>query len=367
MRIRYWARRFDLEDIEDVAARLAPALAERGHELALVAPQSGRPTDAIVSERLSIHRVDSNHRGAPAEVLPPPACDAPDVDLFETGGALSSLALATVERDARPVVASIHGPLADTTHQRSDPEGQLLQRTAAIAVDTEAIAGQVRAFVPGCGDRTVVIEAGLPLTELAPGPRLLKRPTLLAVGPLHRDSGFDIAIEALADIRSRFGTAELTIIGDGPERAALESQTADLGLTDVVDFRGFVAASRLPAIINQSSLIVVPSRVPVSGSAIAILGGQLLRPVIASAIGGLDEIIEQHGSGLLVVPEDPAALAGAARRLLSEPGGAADLGRRGRTLARERFGWHRFVDDMERVLTSALSPGVAQAGGNLVG
>lgn len=367
LRIRYWARQFNLDDIEDISARLAPALAERGHEVALIAPQTDRPTDAIVSEGLSIHRVDASHRGAPAEVLPPPACDAPDLDLFETGGPLSPLALATVERDRRPLVASIHCPLADTTHHADDPDGALLQRAVAIAVDTEAISGQLRAFVPESGERTVVIEAGLPLTELAPGPRLLKRPALLGVGPLRRESGFDIVIEALADIRTRIGTAVLTLVGDGPERAALEAQAAELGLADVVEFRGTVSASRLPGIVNQSSLIVVPSRVPVSSSAISILGGQLLRPVIASAIGGLDEIIEQHGSGLLVVPEDPAALAGAARRLLSEPGSAADLGRRGRTLARERFGWDRFVNDVEQLLNSALAPAPVGSNRDLVG
>ena len=86
----------------------------------------------------------------------------------------------------------------------------------------------------------------------------------------------------------------------------------------------------------------------------AILAGQLIRPVIASEIGGLSEVIEQHGSGLLVVSEDPAAFAGVARRLLSEPGAAADLGRRGRVLARERFGWDRFVDEIEATLSSAV-------------
>ncbi len=361
LRIRYWARQFDLDDIEDVAARLAPSLADRGHEVALIAPAAEQPSDAIVSERLAIHRVDGDEHGT-ASRLPSPAGDAPDIELFETGGRLSSYACSVIERDGRPLLASIHCPLADTTHREGDPEGSLLERAAAIAVDTEAIAGQLKAFVPGSGPRTAVVEAGLPLTDLAPGPRLLKRPTLLAAGRLHRSAGFDIAISALADIRTRFGTAELTIVGEGPERPALEAQAVELGLADVVHFRGAVAASRLPAIVNQSSLIVVPSRVPVSGSAIAILGGQLLRPVIASAIGGLDEIIEQHGSGLLVVPEDPAALAGAARRLLSEPGGAADLGRRGRTLARERFGWDRFVDEMEGLLESALTPTVAGAG-----
>lgn len=360
MRIRFWTGRFDLDDIEDGAARLAPALAARGHEVTLVAPASGRPADAIVSEGLSIHRVNVATGIDLTEALPAPVRETPDVDLAELCGPLDTLIAAATDHADGPIVASIHCPLPDTTLEAGSAIGALLRAATAIAADTDAIAGQLRAFVPEQADRTTVIRAGLPLTELAPGPRLLKRPRLLCAGPLTRGSGFDIAIEALATIRERIKTAELMIVGDGPERAALEAQAAELGVANAVDFRGTVAASRLPALVNQASLVLVPTRTPISSSAIAILAGQLLRPVIASAIGGLHEIIEQHGSGLLVVPEDPAAIAGTARRLLSEPGSAADLGRRGRALARERFGMDRFVTEFEALLQTAID-GAADA------
>jgi len=353
VRIRYWSSNFDLNDIEDVAPRLAPALASRGHDVQLIAPHTDQPGDAIVADHLSILRLAPSQTVDLAN-LPAPVLEAPDVELVETGSPLAAIALAAIQQSARPVVASIHQPLADRTLESESPEGALLRAAAAIAVDTETLAGQLRAFIDGCRDRATIIRAGLPLTELAPGPRLLKRPRLLCVGPLTRDSGFDLAIDALAELRERIRTAELTVVGVGPEQAALEAQAGDLDLSSAVTFRGALDASRLPALVNQSSLILVPTRVPVSASAIAILAGQLLRPVIASAIGGIPEIVEQEGSGLLVVPEEPAAIAGAARRLLSEPGAAADLGRRGRTLARERFGWERFVTEVETLLSSTL-------------
>lgn len=304
MRIRYWSGRFDLDDIEDCAARLAPALAARGHEVALIAPVSERPADAIVSERLSIHRIDVDGRIDSNDLLPAPAREAPDVDLAEVCSPLDALTAATTDHADGALVTSIHCPLPDTTHQEGSPVGALLRAATASAVDSEAIAGQLRAFVPEQADRTMVIRAGLPLTELAPGPRLVKRPRLLCAGRLTRDSGFDIAIEALASIRERIKTAELVIVGEGPERAALEGQATDLGIGSAVSFRERVAGSRLPGLVNQASLVVVPARAPLSSCAIAILAGQLLRPVIATAVGGLPEIIEPDGSACSSCPRN---------------------------------------------------------------
>lgn len=352
MHIRYWTSRFNRDDIEDVAPLLALALAERGHDLTVIAPQTDHETGATGDERLAIHRI-STAAGRTVD-LPQQASGATDLELVETCGPLSEAALDVSKRSSKPLVATIRCPLPDSTQDASDPEGALLRAADAIVVDSDALAGQLRAFVPEQAARTTVVRPGLPMTGLAPGPRLLKRPTLLCVGPLTRASGFDVAIDALADIRSRFGTAELIIAGCGPERDALVSQAASLGLADAVQIREAVPAARLPALVNQINLVLLPTRVPVTSSAMAILAGQLIRPVIASEIGGLSEVIEQHGSGLLVVSEDPAAFAGVARRLLSEPGAAADLGRRGRVLARERFGWDRFVDEIEATLSSAV-------------
>jgi glycosyltransferase involved in cell wall biosynthesis len=367
LRIRYWSHQFDRDDIDDVSARLAPALAERGHQVSVIAPELSRLVELVTPEGLSVHRLDPATAGNLLEVLSTLLSDAPDIELIEIGGPLSAFALAAAQASDRPIVATIHRPLADGTLEDGNPDGALLRASRAIAVDTETIAGQLRAFITGCKDRATVIPAGLPLTELTPGPRLVKRSTLLCVGPLVRDSGFDIAIDALAEVRERMRTADLIIAGDGPERAALEAQAAELGLGNAVNIRDAVAASRLPVLINQASMVIVPSRVPISACAVAILAGQLLRPVIASAIGAMPEIIEQQGSGLLVVPEEPAAIAGAVRRLLSEPGAAADLGRRGRTLARERFGWDRYVNDVEARLRATLARANASAPDAAVG
>ena len=363
MRVRYWTNRFDFDDIEAPAARLAQALVERGHHVTAVTLSDRDQLLATSSlNGVAVATVGLRPAVAAGDALAPRLAEAfadheqpaPDVEHIELAGEAPALALLQLAREPRPAVVTVHSALPDSTADADDIGAIALRTAARVVVDSRALLGQLKAFL---ADRCAAeyVAPGLPRTEVVPGPRLLRRPRLLCVGPLVRDSGFDVAIDALAAIRERFSTVGLVIVGTGPERAALERRADALGVRGAVEFREPVPLDRLPALVNEASLVLVPARNPVSSSAIAILAGQLLRPVVASSIGGLPEVVEQHGSGLLVLPEDPAALAGAVRRLLAEPGSSADLGRRGRTLARERFGWDRYVGDYERLLREAAA------------
>lgn len=84
------------------------------------------------------------------------------------------------------------------------------------------------------------------------------RPALISVGRLAPQKGFDLLLPALAQVRSRFPGLHLTILGDGPDRAALEAQARSLGLADVVTFAGF-SAEPLP-LVRAADLFVLASR-----------------------------------------------------------------------------------------------------------
>ena len=114
---------------------------------------------------------------------------------------------------------------------------------------------------------------------------------------------------------ARRGGADVTldIVGDGPDRAALEARSARLGLGGAVRFLGPLPRAALYERMATAHAVVVPSRREGLGL-VAVEALALGRPVIASRVGGLTEVVTA-GTGMLVAPDDPAALAHALQSL----------------------------------------------------
>jgi len=146
---------------------------------------------------------------------------------------------------------------------------------------------------------------------------------LVFVGRLVSDKGADILLEALRLLAHRGQSPGLTVVGDGPERKALEAQAQRLGLADRVRFLGTQTGEDLVRIMNQHRILVVPSRYNEPFGIVALEGIACGCVVVGSVGGGLKDAIGACGR---VVPNaDPAALAEALESLLRDPGAAADL------------------------------------------
>jgi glycosyltransferase involved in cell wall biosynthesis len=152
---------------------------------------------------------------------------------------------------------------------------------------------------------------------------------VLYVGRLSEEKGVDALLEALA----RAPGLRADVVGDGPERTSLEGLAATLGVEDRVRFRGRLSAGEVHAAMRASAVVAVPSRwyenMPITVLEAFAAGV----PVVASALGGLPELIEDGGDGILVPPEDPMALAEALRSITSDPDRALEMGRAGRAKA----------------------------------
>jgi glycosyltransferase involved in cell wall biosynthesis len=151
---------------------------------------------------------------------------------------------------------------------------------------------------------------------------------LIVAGRLVPEKGHAHLLRALQELRERGVFPKLLIVGDGPLRERIESMVSDAGLHDQVDLVPAVPHEELLRLVRNADIMVVPSTHegwPLTPAEAMALG----RPVIASDVGGISEMIEHEVSGLLVRPGDPSALAAAILRLAGDDRLRRDLGAAG--------------------------------------
>ncbi len=182
------------------------------------------------------------------------------------------------------------------------------------------------------------------------------------VARLEPEKGHPTLVEAWPRVLERVPDARLLVVGEGSRRPDLEAQARELGLlgdesAPGVGTRGVPPGARIgctgrrddvPAVTAAFDVAVLPSYREAQG--LTILEAMALsRPVVASNVGGIPEMVEDGRSGLLVPPHDPDALAAAIVRLLVDHPFADMLGRAGHDLVHERFCIERMVQAIETI------------------
>jgi glycosyltransferase involved in cell wall biosynthesis len=174
---------------------------------------------------------------------------------------------------------------------------------------------------------------------------------LLCIGRLIPIKGHLVLFRALAQARARVPGVTLDIAGRGPLEPALKTYARELGVEDAVRFLGFV--SPVQRAIEESAVVVVPSLGEGFGM-VALEAMERARPVIASSVGGLPEIVADGETGLVVPPSDAEALADAIVSLAGDLPRAASMGEQGRARALTEFTPERCVERVEALYASAF-------------
>ena len=175
---------------------------------------------------------------------------------------------------------------------------------------------------------------------------------LLFVGRLDERKGFPVAIDAFALLAADRPDLHLVVVGDGPERDAVDRlQTL---LRARVTMLGAVPNEELPPIHAACDLYLGPATGGESFGIVLIEAMAAGLPVVASDTPGYDEVITDESQGLLVPPRDAAALAAAAGRVLDDADLAAQLRAAGRERA-QAFDWSMTVGRIEDAYRDALA------------
>lgn len=259
------------------------------------------------------------------------------------------------------LVLSIHG--TDVARWDS-PESQLSRMMAVLFRAADLIIAPSRGFLRRCNNtlapfpaRQLVIHNGTDLAELQPqttdDERLTDEPFVLSVCTLDEWKGVDVLIRAIGLLRDAGETVRLVHAGEGSLRAELEHLTVALGLEQQVQFLGKQQRPSVARLLNQCTVFVLASRFEPFGIA-AIEALACGKPVVATTVDGLVEVVEDGTCGILVKPEDVEGLAAAIRRLLDDADLRARLGAAGRDRVRDRFQWQHTGENYARVLEEVL-------------
>jgi len=225
----------------------------------------------------------------------------------------------------------------------------------AVIVNSRFTAGLLSRDYPGAASRIVILPMGVdePKPSSAGEVASLRQryglgdgPVLLTVARLVEAKGHDMVIAALPALLRRHPGLRFLVVGDGPHRGALAARAAREGVAHAVVFAGRVPDRERAAHYGLGTIFVLLSRSTGRYDGLEGFGLALLEasshglPVIGGRTGGIPEAVRDGGSGLILPPEDPAALSSAIAALLDDPERRRRLGEYGRRFAAEHA-WKR--------------------------
>jgi glycosyltransferase involved in cell wall biosynthesis len=358
---------------------LARALAARGHEVVVHTRRDSLdlPAQVRIGRGVTVHHVEAGPlRPLDAEeavpfmprfaselahrwlVRPPDVAHAHAWDSGVTSAQASAVA-------AVPVALTFHGlaavgaagptRAADLASTRLDVERSLARSAGQVIA---ASAAEVRELVllGTSPARLAVVPEGVDTIRFSPRgdpPRPRSRHhRVLCLGDLTPGSGVDDAIRLIAQVP----VAELLVVGgppaagptDDPEVARLRLLAQELGVAQRVRFLGGVPRGDLPALIGSADVVVCLPWYELSAR-VALEAMACARPVVATGVGALLDVVDDGVTGYLVQPQSPSAAAWAVRRLLADPGLRDVMSDQAVTRARGAFDWRHVAQAADQV------------------
>lgn len=256
-----------------------------------------------------------------------------------------------------PTVLSCHSPYL---HEGQFPSviKNIVCSVDQICPVSHWVLEEMKKHLPQLKEKLKLIYNGLPLPPIAPLPLSFSPPTLLLLGRLSKEKGFSVGIDAFHLLKKKGSNAHLIIAGEGGERSSLEKQVDALGLRSSVRFKGVLSGEEVFSTFNEATMLLAPSLIESFGLVI-LEAMQMERPVIASLVEGIPEVVSEGKTALLVPPKDPKALCNAIEILLQNPERAIKMGKEGCKKS-EQFTIGKHVLQYEQVYENLIKEALSQ-------
>lgn len=360
---------------------LAMELGRMGHEVIIITKKSGdapSPNHPQIAKALKLRYLDSI---APfSTILTPPdpvellgLLKREGFDILHSHHAFTPtplLSIVTAKKLGIPTVLTTHTiPFANDVRPLWTPISHVLflfgrcigEADKVIAV-SRAAADFIRHFVKQ--EKCVIIPNGVDTCRFHPsncgtsvgGTVATKEvgPIILYVGRLVHRKGVHILVKAMPFMLKEFPRARLLIAGDGYMRKPLSLLIKRLNLEVYIKLLGFIPEENLPKLFKASDLFVLPSLYGESFGLVLLEAMASGKPIVASKVGGIPEVIEDGVTGLLVKSGSKRDLADAITRILSDRGLAETLANNARRTAEERYSWPIIAKGVEGVYKELL-------------
>lgn len=253
---------------------------------------------------------------------------APDVIHAHTLGFDSEIGAFLKERLGLPLVVTTHGSDTSTPVERGELEElrSFADKANAVAAVSSALAAKLRTC--GTGTPIVTILNGFRMQNLPEG-KADRGCSLLQAGRLSRQKQCHVTVQAFAQLRKRRPEAVLTLVGDGPERGALEGLCRNLGVSESAHFTGQVPNARVLEEMAKARFFVLPS--VNEGFGVVYLEAMACGCIAIGTEGeGIADLIVSGKNGFLVPPDDPNAIAQTVEWCAEHPEEAAAIAERGK-------------------------------------
>jgi glycosyltransferase involved in cell wall biosynthesis len=328
---------------------LLPALAERGVDVRFLGlDDTSRAPDPFY-DALTVPYVRTP---APRDLDPRLALrvrrETRNADLVHTHlvhadvyGALGARRLVSTKHNDDPFRAGAFRFVDRALARRADKVITITQALARFQVERVGLPADKLEVIHYGLDEPPLAWGSNPAADVPPDARVL-----LAVCRLEAQKGVDVAVRALPAIRASHPKAELVVLGEGPQRSELEELASHLQVP--VHLLGRVPD--VAAWLRRADLLVHPARW--EGFGLALLEAMLAsKPVVATKVSSIPEIVVDGETGVLVAPDDAPALAAAVTRVLDDPG---SYGKQGLGRARSQFSVARMTDRTLALYETAL-------------
>jgi glycosyltransferase involved in cell wall biosynthesis len=273
------------------------------------------------------------------------------IDVFSGPAFLwAELVCWTLARVRRPFVLTLHGgDLPDFAVRWPQRVGRLLSSAAAVIAPSGYLKEKLKSYRP---DIRVVPNA-LDTAKYPYRMRAQPRARLIWLRAFHEIYDPSVVPRVAVELIREYPTLQIVMVGPDKGDGSFERTqriAAELGVSRCIDFVGSVPKKDVPAWLRDWDIFLNTSRV--DNTPVTVLEAMACGLcVVSSSVGGVPYLLEEGMDALLVPPRDPTAMAGAVRRILSEPGLAARLSCHARQKA-ETFDWSMTLEKWDRILSS---------------